>query len=807
MKKSKSLIRWLDEISIEDIPLVGGKNASLGEMYRNLTKKGIHIPNGFTITSTAFRYLLESSGLIPELKQTFEKLNVRNLRSLSTVGKRAREIVLDASLPNDLQEEIVIAYQKLSSQYKSKATDVAVRSSATAEDLPEASFAGQQETFLNVKGVANLMISCKRCFASLYTNRAIFYRAEHRFDQLDAALSICVQKMVRSDSACSGVMFTLDTETGFPNIVLINGSYGLGENIVQGAVNPDEFYVFKPTLKKGFRPIIEKQLGDKSTKIVYSGKEIVTTKKINTPAKDHSRFCLTDNEILLLAKWAVVIEDHYSSKNRAWTPMDIEWAKDGLTGQLFILQARPETVQSQKNRNTIEEFRLQEKGVVITTGRSVGKKIGQGKAHVLNNIKDISKFKKGEVLVTKWTDPDWVPVMKIASAIVTDSGGRTSHAAIVSRELGLPCVVGTTNATKKIRNGENITVSCVQGEKGFVYKGLLKFVVKTIDLKNLLKLRTKIMLNVGYPEEAFELSFLPSDGVGLAREEFIINEYIGIHPMALVHFDKINDAKVKRQIERRTRGYSDKKQYFVDKLAMGVGIIAAAFYPRDVILRFSDFKTNEYANLLGGELYEPIEKNPMIGWRGASRYYKPGYKEGFALECKAILKVRKEFGLTNLKVMIPMCRTIKEARSVLKVMAENGLKQHVDELEVYMMCEIPSNVVLAEEFSEIFDGFSIGSNDLTQLTLGIDRDNELVADLFDERNEAVMRLIKNVIAVAKKNKRKIGICGDAPSTYPEFAQFLVDCGIDSVSLSPDAVISIQQVLAKYEKKKRKKMHR
>jgi pyruvate,water dikinase len=626
---------------------------------------------------------------------------------------------------------------------------------------------------------------------------------ENNFDHFKVYLSIGVQKMVRSDLASAGVIFTLDTETGFQDVVFITGSEGLGESVVQGAVNPDEYYIFKPTLKQGYKPLIDKRIGDKETKIVYTKNPANPVKQVRTPLKDRRRFCLSDAEALKLAEWAIAVEEHYSTKYGKWTPMDLEWAKDGQTQELFIVQARPETVQSHRNRNLIEEYRLLQKGKPLAVGKSVGSKIAQGRAHVIRDVKDIGQFKAGEVLVTEMTDPDWVPIMSIASAIVTNRGGRTSHAAIVSRELGLPCIVGTNDATQAISTGQKITVCCAEGERGTVYEGLLKFKVDQIDTQKAPKPKTKVMINVGYPDEAFELSFLPNDGVGLAREEFIVNEYIRIHPMALVKFDELKDVKARRQIEKLTAGYKDKKEYFVDKLAMGAALIAAAFYPRDVILRFSDFKTNEYGNLIGGKAFEPKEENPMIGWRGASRYYSPGYKEGFALECKAIKKVREEFGLTNLKVMVPVCRTPEEGKKVLQAMKECGLPRGKKGLEVYVMCEVPSNVVLADRFCDIFDGFSIGSNDLTQMTLGVDRDSELVADLFDERNEAVKRMIAHVIQVARARKRKIGICGDAPSTYPEFAEFLVDCGIDSISLSPDAVIKTRVVIANHEKKRGK----
>lgn len=795
-EREKSFILWFDEIGIEDISLVGGKNASLGEMRKNTNVK---IPQGFAITAYAYKYILEKAGILKDLKAVLHGLNINDSQALEKAGEKARKLIMGCELPTELEDAIALAYQKLSSLCKVDNANVAVRSSATAEDLPSASFAGQQQSFLNISGLKQLLDTCKSCFASLFTSRAIVYRHENKFDHFKVYLSIGVQKMVRSDLASAGVIFTLDTETGFPDVVFITGSYGLGESVVQGAVNPDEFYVFKPTLKLGYKPLIDKRLGDKATKIVYTKKTLHPIKKVNTSKEDRKKFCLTDAEALQLAKWAIAVEDHYSSKYGRWTPMDLEWAKDGHTQELFIVQARPETVQSQRNRNIIEEYKLLQKGKVLVQGKSVGSKIAQGSARVIKDAKDIGQFKAGEILVTEITDPDWVPIMRIASAIVTDRGGRTSHAAIVSRELGLPCIVGTNHATQVIKTGTDITVSCAEGEKGLVYDGLLKFKVEKIDVQKVPKPKTKIMINVGYPDEAYELSLLPNDGVGLAREEFIVTEYIRIHPMALVKFEEVKDKKTQRKINELTASYKDKKQYFVDKLSMGVAIIAAAFYPRDVILRFSDFKTNEYVNLIGGKYFEPKEENPMIGWRGASRYYSPGYKEGFALECEAIKKVREEFGLVNLKVMIPVCRTIKEGEKVLKVMKENGLVQGRDGLEVYVMCEIPSNVVLIDKFCDVFDGFSIGSNDLTQMTLGVDRDSELVADIFDERNEAVIRMIEHVIKVAKKHKRKIGICGDAPSTYPEFAEFLVDCGIDSISLSPDAVLRMRVVIAKHEK--------
>lgn len=799
MSKDKKLILWFSELSIEDVPIVGGKNASLGEMYRELKKKRVSIPNGFAITAHAYRYLLEESGAYGKIKEILKGLNTKNMRNLQDRGEKVRLLIRSLEFPDALRSEIEKAYKKLEKEY-GKNCDVAVRSSATAEDLPDASFAGQQETYLNIRGIESLIEACKKCFASLFTNRAISYRVDKGFDHLKIALSIGVQKMVRSDLACSGVMFSIDTESGFRDAAFITAAYGLGENVVQGAVNPDEYYVFKPTLKKGFRPIIKKKVGEKKIKMIYSNEGNRPTKNVFVPDEERKKFALNDTEIITLAKWACIIEDHYSEKRKRFMPMDMEWAKDGRTGKLFIVQARPETVTSQRDRSILEEYALQKKGKVLITGKSVGEKIGKGKAHIIKDVKDIDKFKKGEALVTDMTDPDWEPIMKIASAIVTNRGGRTCHAAIISRELGIPCVVGTNTGTEAVKDGKNITVSCAEGEAGFVYEGLLPFKINKIDIKNIPKTKTKIMMNIGNPDEAFNFSFIPNDGVGLAREEFIINSYIKIHPKALMNFDKITDHDVKERIEELTYNYKDKKMFFVDELARGVGTIAAAFYPKDVIVRMSDFKTNEYASLIGGKPFEPVEDNPMIGWRGASRYYKEGYKDAFVLECKAMKKARDEFGLTNIKLMIPFCRTIKEGKSVLDIMAKNGLKRGKKGLEVYVMCEIPSNVILADEFSKIFDGFSIGSNDLTQLTLGVDRDSELLSDVYDEQNQAVKDMISIIITHAKKNKRKIGICGQAPSDFPEFAQFLVRQRIDSISLNPDTVIKTKLKIFEEEKK-------
>lgn len=797
-KKEEKFILWFKEIGINDVSLVGGKNASLGEMYRNLTKKKILIPNGFSITATAYNYFIKKSKIDQKIKKILHNLDRKNVKDLKIRGRKVRNLIMSAELPKELKKEIILNYNKLCKQYKEKEVDVAVRSSATAEDLPSASFAGQQETFLNIRGEHELLDACKKCFASLFTDRAIVYREEKNFDHFKVYLSIAVQKMVRSDLASSGVMFSIDTESGFRNVVLINGSYGLGENIVQGVVTPDEFYVFKPTLNN-YKPIINKKLGTKKIQMIYSTEGTRNlTKNVPVPEEDRKKFCIKDEEILQLAKWAVIIEDYYTKKKNKFTPMDIEWAKDGITGKLYIVQARPETVQSQKKTTILEEYKLKKKGKVIVTGRAIGEKIATGQANIIKHVKDISKFKPGQVLVTEMTDPDWVVIMRQASAIVTNRGGSTSHAAIVSRELGIPCIVGTNNATQKIKQGEKITVSCSEGKIGSVYQGILPFEIKKTNLTSLPKTKTQIMINLSNPEEAFKYSFLPVKGVGLAREEFIINEYIKIHPLALVNFNKLKDEQAKEKIKKLTENYKDKKQFFIDKLAMGIGMIASAFYPNDVIVRLSDFKSNEYSNLIGGKEFEPVEENPMIGWRGASRYYT-GYKEAFKLECLAIKKAREEFGLKNIKIMIPMCRTLEEGKKVLKIMNENGLKRGKDNLEVYVMCELPSNVVLAEKFCKIFDGFSIGSNDLTQLTLGLDRDSSLVAHLFDERNEAVKWMINHVIKIANKYKKKIGICGDAPSTYPEFAEFVVRCGINSISLSPDAVIKTLLHIARTEK--------
>ncbi len=1208
MDKKEELILWFDQLAIEDVPIVGGKNASLGEMYRNLVPKGINIPNGFAITAKAYRYVLQFNSADEKIRQILQGLDTRNIKDLEDKGRRVREVIRHCDFPPDLKKQITEGYRNLCKQYGDY-TDVAVRSSATAEDLPTASFAGQQETFLNIRGELALVDACKECFASLFTNRAISYREDMHFNHFKVALSIGVQKMVRSDLASAGVMFTIDTETGFKDVVFITGAYGLGENVVQGAVNPDEYYVFKTTLKKGFNPIISKKVGTKSIKMIYSEEGDKTTKNVPVPEADMKRYVLTEDEILTLAKWGCMIEDYYSEKAGHFKPMDMEWAKDGATNTLFIVQARPETVMSQKSKNILEDYVLEEKGKLLAKGQSVGDKIGQGDANIIKDVKDISNFRQGQVLVTDMTDPDWEPTMKMASAIITNRGGRTCfagdtkiltnkgfmeikdifgnhegiyapslnretlkiewkpvvasmkrkskvievaisqtgrmkennlrltpdhhvltyskrelvgkeikdvlkdkgmallaqslprlddssekdrklayllgaistdghiyltsrhgevvfiqkpteekkefietvqnymkdiynkktavckkpsstgeirgkpvhgsanayryyskqiaqamlkekqeitqkllfsdnkfifsylagiidgdgsyskeanriniycssdsllqsivvsclrlgivpqvsvnrtiynvqivekideifkytkrvkgefkrkrqgtrlfsakellatdekinykgriksyldnnllidaekirtqvmplasehlkrelgrilesdtrmqrvdfvrdigqedvynitvqdnhnyivftdryspvlvnncHAAIISRELGIPCVVGTGNGTEAIKQGQKITVDCASGEDAYVYEGILKFRIDKVDIANMPKTKTKIMMNLGNPDQAFGLSFIPNAGVGLAREEFIINSYIKIHPNALLNFSKIKDERLKNEINDMTFNYADKTQYYIDELARGIATIAAAFYPRDVIVRMSDFKTNEYANLIGGSEYEPKEENPMLGFRGASRYYSPKFRDAFGLECKALKKVRDEMGLTNVKAMIPFCRTVDEGKKVLAEMEKYSLKRGQNGLEVYVMCEIPSNVILADEFSQIFDGFSIGTNDLTQLTLGLDRDSELVASIYDERNEAVKKLVAMVIERAKANKRKIGICGDAPSTFSDFAKFLVEKGIDSISLSPDAVIKTTLVIAEEEKR-------
>jgi pyruvate,water dikinase len=795
--KEQALVLWFEEVGISDIPLVGGKNASLGEMIQQLTPKGVSVPNGFATTAYAYRYFVKSAGLEVKLRELFSDLDVEDVNNLRQRGKKARALILETPFPEDLNAAIVSAYEKMCDRY-GKDTDCAVRSSATAEDLPDASFAGQQETYLNVYGAEGILECCHKCFASIFTDRAISYRTIKGFDHFDVALSVGVQKMVRSDLATSGVIFSIDTETGFKNATLVTAAYGLGENVVQGAVNPDEYFVFKPTLKQGFRPILEKRLGSKELKMVYDIGGSKLTKNVSVPVSERGKYALSDDEILQLARWTVQIEDHYSASRGSYTPMDIEWAKDGLTGELFIVQARPETVQSQKSGSVLRSYKLQGTSNVLIAGRAVGEMIGQGKARVILDVHKIDEFQAGEVLVTNKTDPDWEPIMKKASAIVTNQGGRTCHAAIIAREMGIPAIVGCGDATQVLKNGQEVTISCSEGEEGKVYEGLVPFEVQETALGNLPRTKTQILMNVGNPEEAFSLSAIPCDGVGLARLEFIIANHIKAHPLALIKFDQLEDESVKREIAELTALYPHKPDFFTDKLAHGIGMIAAAFYPNPVIVRMSDFKSNEYANLLGGRQFEPKEENPMIGWRGASRYYDPNYREAYALECKALKRVRDEMGLTNVVPMIPFCRTPDEGRKVLAEMEKHGLKKGVNGLQIYVMCELPSNVIFADEFAAVFDGFSIGSNDLTQLTLGLDRDSALVAHIFDERNEAVKRMVQIAIKAAKKYNRKIGICGQAPSDYPEFARFLVELGIDSMSLNPDSVIKTILDIAKME---------
>jgi pyruvate, water dikinase len=793
-KTAPRLVQWFKDTSLDDVPIVGGKNASLGEMYRELSSRGIRVPNGFATTAEAYRQFLANADLPELIRARLAKLDTRDVAALQRAGQEVRQAILAADFPAELSDQICDAYWELGGS-ATHWPSVAVRSSATAEDLPDASFAGQQETYLNVSGSEALLHACKRCFASLFTDRAISYRVDKSFDHFQIALSVGVQLMVRSDLASSGVIFTLDTETGFRDVVLINAAYGLGENVVQGTVNPDEYVVFKPTLRDGFEPILQKTIGTKELRLVYDTGGGRMVKNQPVPLGEREKCAISDAEILELARWACAIEDHYSAKRGAPTPMDIEWAKDGLTGRIYIVQARPETVQSHKRPELLETYTLESKGNVIVQGRAVGEKISAGRARVVRTFQELHDFEQGDVLVTDKTDPDWEPIMKKAGGIVTNRGGRTCHAAIVSRELGVPAIVGTEHATERVLTGQEITLSCAEGEIGTVYDGKLSFQKRTIDLKTLPRPETKIMMNVGNPEQAFALSFIPNDGVGLAREEFIASNYIKVHPMALLDYDQLTDAQAKAAIASLTRGYTERSEYFVDKLAQGVAMIAAAFYPKYVILRLSDFKTNEYANLIGGRQFEPLEENPMIGFRGASRYYHERYRRAFGLECAAVKRVREKMGLKNLKVMIPFCRTVEEALRVQQEMAEHGLRRGEDGLEIYVMCEIPSNVILASDFAKVFDGFSIGSNDLTQLVLGVDRDSEIVAPLFDERNPAVKKFIRQVITAAKNAGVKIGICGQAPSDYPEFAQFLVEAGIDSISLNPDTVVKTMRLIA------------
>lgn len=777
---SQSFIKHLEDISIDDIPEVGGKNASLGEMIQHLSSQGVNIPGGYVVTASAYCYFLNQTGLVDFIKETLGGLNIHSLEDLENRAKIIRDKITGTEFPRDLHEAIVQAHTEAERKF-GKDSSFAARSSATAEDLPTASFAGAHETYLHIQGTDNILKAIRASMASLFTARGIAYRINNGFDHLKVYLSVGVEKMVRSDLGCSGVMFTLDTESGFPNVILINGSWGLGEMIVQGEVTPDEFLVFKGTLGTAKNPIIEKKLGVKNQKMVYS--EPIPTKIVETTETERRDLCLSDREILKLARWGELVEKHYTKKHGKWTPMDMEWAKDGISNKLYMVQARPETIHASRDFTKIKEYVRVGNGTQIISGASVGNKIAVGKARLILKPSEIENFKAGEILVTVMTDPDWEPIMKIAEAIVTDKGGRTSHAAIVSRELGIPCIVGSGDGSRKIKTGDLITVDC-SGEDGIVFKGELKFKIEEHDVKNLPKTKTKIMMNIATPNTAFEKSFLPNDGVGLAREEFIIADSIGIHPMALINFTKL-PALLQKKINQKTVGYKDKVEFYVDKLSYGIAKIAAAFYPKEVIVRFSDFKTNEYRSLLGGYLFEPTEENPMIGWRGASRYYHPNFAPAFVLELQAFKKVIDEMGLSNVIPMVPFCRTVEEGKKVKKLMKENGL----GDTKVYVMCEIPANVILAEQFLEVFDGMSIGSNDLTQLTLGIDRDgNELIKGISNENDQAVKDLISEVIKVCKNKGKYIGICGQAPSDYPEFAQFLVKEGIESISLNPDSVI-------------------
>jgi len=796
----------LEKVSMEDILLVGGKSASLGEMLQKLQEQGINIPSGFAITSTAYWSFLKHNNLEKAIKKLILSIEKDNVVSLKRVGTEVRQIIRNGKWPRELKNEIREKYNLLSTQYGQNITDVAVRSSATAEDLPDASFAGQQETYLNIRGPESLLEAVRNCFASLFTDRAISYRDNFGFNHFDIALSVCVQKMVRTDLGSSGVAFSIDTESGFKDSVLINGSYGLGEMVVQGFVSPDEFLVFKPTLKEGHSSIIEKKMGVKDRKMVYGDDPGKTTKIINIEDHQHNKFCINDEQVIQIAKWVTLIEEYYSERKNGWCPMDVEWGIDGLTNKLYILQARPETIHSQKEKDKIIEYKLDSecKNEKILTGIAVGDGVGFGGVNIMFSIDgrdgsaDGNKFQEGSVLVTEMTDPDWEPIMKKASAIITNKGGRTCHAAIVAREMGVPAIVGSGNATKLLNDNQLVTVSCAEGDVGNIYAGEIPFKKIETDLKDLPKVSTPVMLNIASPDLAFKFSHLPHQGVGLARQEFIMNNYIQAHPLALLEHREIGDKELSKKIIELTRGYKDEETFCIKRLSYGIARIASAFYPKKVIVRLSDFKTNEYKNLLGGKYFEPTEENPMIGWRGASRYYSKEYKQAFGIECKAIKRVREKMGLKNVVVMIPFCRTLSELHKVYDVMAEYGLKRGENHLEIYLMAELPSNILLAEDFAEHIDGFSIGSNDLTQLTLGIDRDSALVADLYDERNEAVKKSIRMLIKAAKKTNTKVGICGQGPSDFPDFAEFLVREGIDTISVTPDSLLKTLRIIHKVE---------
>lgn len=789
-------IRFFNELNIKDVPSVGGKNASLGEMYQNLSAKGINVPNGFATTSDAYWLLLDENNIKEKIHQILSDLDISDTQNLQKRGKEVRELILSSKLPQTLEDELLEAYQKLSKEYDSQNIDVAVRSSGTAEDLPDASFAGQQETFLNISSTDKLLESVKACFASLFTDRAISYRTSRGFDHFKVALSVGVQKMVRSDISSSGIMFTIDTESGSDKLILINSIWGLGENIVSGKVNGDEFFVFKPTLKEGKNTILKRSLGIKKEKMLY-GENDTHTLNVKTSKEEQNSFSISDDEVLALARQALIIEEHYKR------PMDIEWAKDGKDNKLYIVQARPETVQSKTHNDiSIQKYSLDDKSnaKVLTSGRAVGDKIGSGKVKIIKDTSEFALFEKDDILVADTTNPDWEPIMKKASAVITNRGSRTCHAAIVAREIGVPAIVGCDDATKVLKNGASVTVSCAEGDEGYVYEGELPFTSKTINMNELKPTKTKLYMNIGNPAEAFNLAKMPNDGVGLARMEFIMNHSINAHPMALVDIHKGKEVKDEAQILEFAAGYSDTKEFFLQKISEGVGTIAAAFYPRPVIIRTSDFKSNEYRNMPGGFAYEAEEENPMIGFRGASRYYDESYKEAFAWECQALKRVRNDMGLTNVKIMLPFVRTPEEGKKVIEVMKAQGLVQGENSLEIYAMCEIPANVILADKFLEIFDGYSIGSNDLTQLTLGVDRESAKIAHIFDERNEAVKRMLQMAIESCKERNKYIGICGQAPSDYPEITQFLVENGIDSISLNPDSLYKMHQLVSELEGK-------
>lgn len=788
----QTYVRWFEDLNADDVSSVGGKNASLGEMIGTLKQEKIRVPDGFATTARAYREYIKANDIDDRLRSLLKDWKEKK-DSREKIGRAIRRLFYQGDFPADIDKAVREAYEALSQRFKKEELDVAARSSATAEDLPQASFAGQQESFLNITGADELMDACRKCYASLFTDRAISYREEKGFDHLKVALSVGIQKMVRSDTASAGVMFTIDTETGFQEVVVIDAAWGLGENVVQGTVNPDEYVVFKPLLKdKDRQPIIDKRLGAKSKMMVYASGGSDTTQNVDTDYRSRQMFALEDPEILQLARWACVIENHYGQ------PMDIEWAKDGDSGRLYIVQARPETVQSQKALASLKRYRLKQSGERLVSGLAIGEAVVAGAVCRIRSAEEIERFEKGAILVTDRTDPDWVPIMKQAAGIITDHGGRTSHAAIVSRELGIAAVVGCGDATQKLKSGQEVTLSCAEGDQGHVYAGTLDYEEADIDLSDMPDTRTQIMMNIASPAAAFRWWRLPCRGIGLARMEYVVNNVIKIHPMALVNFDAVEDQKARRRIKALTRGYDDKREYFVSQLARGLARIAAAQYPDPVIVRMSDFKTNEYADLIGGQAFEPQESNPMLGFRGASRYYSEAYRDGFALECAAIRRLRSRIGLTNVRVMIPFCRTVAEARKVLEVMAAHGLERGKDELEIYVMAEIPSNIFLADAFAEHFDGFSIGSNDLTQLILGVDRDSSLIADLFEERNEAVKRAISRLITEAHRHGRKVGICGQAPSDHPDFADFLVRQGIDSISLNPDSVVTVKRRVAEVE---------